>query len=67
MFNLEDFKVISFLGYGTFGCVLLVKNTNTDDVYAVKIIKKSSISIKNKQLEQIKREKDVLSQIRTYE
>ena len=38
LFNLEDFMVLSLLGYGTFGCVLLVQNFKTDECYAVKVI-----------------------------
>ena len=67
LFKLESFTVLSILGYGTFGWVLLVQNSQTDEVFAVKVIKKSSISIKSKQLDHIKREKDVLTQIKAFE
>ena len=66
-FTLDDFVVLSLLGYGTFGCVLLVKHIKTEEAYAVKVIKKSSINIKNKQIEHIKHEKDVLSLIKNFE
>ena len=55
------------LGCGTFGWVMLVKHIESEDVYAVKVIKKSSINIKNKQIEHIKHEKDVLAKIKSLE
>lgn len=36
---LEDFTVTSLLGFGTFGSVLLVENTNETVQYALKVVK----------------------------
>lgn len=66
-FTTSEFVVLAMLGSGTFGCVVLVKHITTEDVYAVKVIKKSSISISNKQIQHIKHEKEVLAQVKNLE
>ena len=60
-YKIEDFSVLSLLGYGTFGSVLLVKHAKyQDQPYALKAIVKSKIDIETKQLTHIKNERDVL-------
>uniref|UniRef100_A0A7S3JKG8 Protein kinase domain-containing protein n=1 Tax=Euplotes harpa TaxID=151035 RepID=A0A7S3JKG8_9SPIT len=38
-YKVDDLIVLSFLGYGTFGSVLLVRHLHTDEVFAAKVIK----------------------------
>jgi hypothetical protein len=41
--TLEDFDLLSVLGRGGFGKVMQVRHRNTDQVYAMKILKKSEL------------------------
>jgi len=62
-FYLNDFKILSTLGTGTFGRVRLVKHREeADDIdpLALKCLKKNAI-IKLKQIDHVKSEKKVLS------
>ena len=43
----EDFKIIKVIGRGTFGKVFMVKKKDTDDIYAMKVLKKEQIASKN--------------------
>ena len=63
LYYLNDFKILSTLGTGTFGRVRLVKHREEredDDPIALKCLKKSAI-IKLKQIDHVKSEKKVLS------
>jgi protein kinase X len=63
LYYLNDFKILSTLGTGTFGRVRLVKHReekDEDDPIALKCLKKSAI-IKLKQIDHVKSEKKVLS------
>lgn len=63
LYYLNDFKILSTLGTGTFGRVRLVKHreeNDEDDPIALKCLKKSAI-IKLKQIDHVKSEKKVLS------
>ena len=65
-YKLEDFTVISLLGFGTFGSVLLVTLPQDPTPYALKVVKKEKLDLyKNKkQVEHIKNEKLVLQKIK---
>lgn len=68
-YELNEFLVLSLLGYGTFGSVLLVKHSQTESPYALKIIKKERVSIytSKKQSEHISNEIEVLSHISDFD
>ena len=58
--TLNDLELLSTLGVGTFGRVRLCRVRGNDQVYALKIIKKSVV-LRLKQVDHIKDEKKVLS------
>ena len=60
LLDIDYFEIITTLGYGTFGRVKLVRLRNTREVFALKIMKKIDI-IKQKQVDHIKSEKEILS------
>jgi serine/threonine protein kinase len=44
--TIEDFALLSVIGKGTYAKVLLVKYVKTDQVYAMKVLKKKYIAEK---------------------
>lgn len=62
-YKLEEFTILSLLGYGTFGSVLLVTHPSTKTPFALKVVKKALINTYkvNKQKEHINNEKEVLN------
>ena len=58
----KDFEEIKLLGRGTFGKVLLVKKKSTERIYAMKVLKKSLVKIKN-QVIHTKQERKILEKI----
>ena len=58
----QDFQEIKLLGRGTFGKVLLVKKKSSDNIYAMKVLKKSIVLIKNQVLH-TKQERKILEKI----
>jgi serine/threonine protein kinase len=60
--HIDLFEIITTLGYGTFGRVKLVRLKNTREVFALKIMKKIDI-IKQKQVDHIKSEKEILMEL----
>ena len=55
----KSFKIIELLGQGTFGKVFKVQKIGTDDIYAMKVLKKS-VLVKNKHLKYAITEANVL-------
>jgi serine/threonine protein kinase len=41
-YTLQDFEMLKVLGKGTFGKVMLAKEKGTDDVFAIKVLKKGA-------------------------
>jgi len=41
--NLEDFQILKVIGRGTFGKVYMVRKNGTDEIYAMKVLKKEEI------------------------
>jgi len=60
--SLEDFERKRTLGTGSFGRVMLVKNTKDNKYYAMKILDKQKV-IKLKQVEHTLNEKKILQSI----
>ena len=58
--TLEDFNIVRVLGIGAFGKVFLVQNKDTEEIYAMKSIRKDQI-IEYNSLESTKLEKFILS------
>ena len=62
-FNFYDYyEIVNSLGQGNFGSVNRCKNKETGDIYAVKIINKSTL--KSKDVELIRQEKNILNLIK---
>lgn len=57
--TIDDFTLLSVVGKGTYAKVLLVKHKKTDEVFAMKVLKKKFIAEK-KQEEHIQTERKVL-------
>jgi serine/threonine protein kinase len=57
--SIEDFKLLSVIGIGTYAKVLLVRHKKTDQIHAMKVLKKKHIAEKNQQTH-IQTERDVL-------
>ena len=58
----EDFQPLKLLGTGSFGRVLLVRYLSNNTLYAMKILSKNQIKIKNQQ-EHTKTERDLMVKI----
>jgi len=61
--GLEDFDLLKVLGKGGFGKVMLVRKKNTNDIYAMKVLKKEAV-IRRNQVVHTKTETHILKQIR---
>ena len=60
--TIEDFTIIKVVGKGSYGKVLLVKKNDDENIYAMKVLKKKNMIIKN-QVEHIKTERKILELI----
>ena len=60
--SLEDFKIVTVLGQGAFGKVYLTVLKETEELYAIKAIRKD-ILIETDQIESTKLERDILLQV----
>eukprot|EP00122_Pirum_gemmata_P021642 Pgem_evm1s20150 len=58
-FRVSDFLLIKCIGKGSFGKVLLAKQKNTNNVYAIKVLAKKAIKQKN-EVQHIMAERNVL-------
>ncbi|KAL2757601.1 hypothetical protein ACRALDRAFT_1060930 [Sodiomyces alcalophilus JCM 7366] len=59
----EDFEHLRCLGKGTYGTVLLVKQRATGRLYAQKQLKKASLTVHKKLIEQTKTERQILEDV----
>ena len=57
--TIEDFLIISVIGKGSYGKVLLVRKKSDQFIYAMKILKKSNM-IKRKQVEHVNTERKIM-------
>lgn len=60
--NLDDYSRLSVIGKGTYAKVLLVRNKEDKQVYAMKVLKKKYILEKNQE-KNIMTEKNILSEL----
>ena len=60
--SMRDFKMITTLGSGTYGKVVLVRHKETQKLYAMKSLKKKEIREKN-QVEHTKAERRILERV----
>lgn len=47
-YSIDDFNLLTVLGKGLYGKVFLVRGVETQEVFAMKVLKKSLIERKNK-------------------
>ena len=59
---MKDFSSLKVLGTGTYGKVMLVRHLQTQQLYAMKVLKKDKVRKKN-QVERTKTERRVLERI----
>eukprot|EP00301_Raphidiophrys_heterophryoidea_P014864 c23335_g1_i1.p1 GENE.c23335_g1_i1~~c23335_g1_i1.p1 ORF type:complete len:383 (-),score=81.02 c23335_g1_i1:287-1324(-) len=57
--TLENFDLLKVLGRGSFGKVMMVKRKGTEDIYAMKVLKKEAIVARN-QVQHTKSERNIL-------
>ncbi|KAL3846793.1 hypothetical protein ACJMK2_017749 [Sinanodonta woodiana] len=60
--NLENYDILSTIGTGTFGRVVLVRQKETKNYFALKVMAITEV-IRLKQIEHVKNEKEILSSI----
>eukprot|EP00347_Sterkiella_histriomuscorum_P001664 403371145 len=59
----DDFKIVKVIGRGTFGKVFMVQKKDTQQVYAMKVLKKEQINARNLRIK-TKSEREILEKIR---
>ena len=64
-FTLEDFVMISLIGQGTYAKVFLVKHKATEQVYALKVLKKRKL-LNSKNIKHILRERNILISLKSH-
>lgn len=57
--SINDFMLLSVIGKGSYAKVLLVKKKDTNEILALKVLKKEMVE-KRKQGEHVRTERDVL-------
>jgi len=62
-YTLDSFKMVRVIGKGSFGKVFLVREKDSETIYAMKVLKKENI-IKRNQVEHTKTERNVLGYVR---
>ncbi|KAF0972041.1 hypothetical protein FDP41_009737 [Naegleria fowleri] len=60
--SLDDFDLVAVVGRGSFGKVMKVKRKNTNEVYAMKVLRKDMI-VKENMVSHTKAEKQILQEI----
>ena len=60
--SIQDFKVISVLGSGTFGKVYLVRKRDSEQLFAMKVLEKSFLK-KNQEVKHTWSERKILEKI----
>jgi serine/threonine protein kinase len=58
--SIKDYEVIRVISRGNFGQVYLAQKKKTGDVYAIKVLKKQEMLVKN-QAHHVKTERDILA------
>lgn len=62
--SVEDFEPLTIVGRGAFGEVRLVKEKTTDNIYAMKKLKKSEM-VRRGQVDHVKAERNVLAEVQS--
>ena len=59
---MEDFTLLKMIGKGSYGKVLLVKKNDTEELFAMKMLKKEYIARRN-QIEHTRTERSILEKV----
>jgi serine/threonine protein kinase len=62
--TLEDFELLTVLGRGGFGKVMQVRHRGSEEIYAMKILKKSELQ-RRRQVERTQTERNILANIKS--
>ncbi|ORX49533.1 Pkinase-domain-containing protein [Hesseltinella vesiculosa] len=62
--HLEDFETLKLLGRGAYGKVMLCRHVASQQLYAMKVLKKASLMVHSKNAEHTKAERQILEEMR---
>ncbi|KAG0175065.1 serine/threonine protein kinase psk1 [Apophysomyces sp. BC1034] len=60
----DDFEILTLLGRGAYGKVMLCRHIETQKLYAMKVLKKASLFVHAKNAEHTKAERQILEEVR---
>ncbi|CAO3678630.1 unnamed protein product [Rhizopus stolonifer] len=60
----EDFEILKLLGRGAYGKVMLCRHKESNQLYAMKVLKKASLFVHAKNAEHTKAERQILEEVR---
>ncbi|KAI9337868.1 kinase-like domain-containing protein [Zopfochytrium polystomum] len=61
--SLNDFELLKIIGKGAFGKVFLARKKNNNRLYAMKVLRKATLTVHTKSIEHTKNERSILERI----
>ncbi|KAG1441818.1 hypothetical protein G6F46_013236 [Rhizopus delemar] len=62
--TLDDFEILKLLGRGAYGKVMMCRHKESNQLYAMKVLKKASLFLHAKNAEHTKAERQILEEVR---